>query len=958
MRKILLTILLLPKLLLSQFQIADKAVDNELYFPIVSTRMSTAIYQDGTEYPVVKKSIHLFADDVQRITDQRPSIISDIKKYQGNIILIGTLGHNKLIDDLVRTKELNVSAIKGQSERFIIQTLEDPFKKNQDVLVILGSDKRGTAYGTFSLSEAMGVSPWYYWADVPVEKKKEIHLKNLNYTSKAPSIKFRGIFLNDEDWGLLPWAAKKMDPDIQNIGPNTYEKVFELVLRLKGNMVAPAMHEVTKAFYTVPGNMEMADSYGIMITTAHCEPLLYNNATEWNKNTQGEWNYVTNKKEINRVLDERVKEAKEKENIYTIALRGMHDEGMSGGSDEEKFRMLDEAIKDQRAILTKYMNDPIVDVPQIFVPYKEVLGLYEKGLEVPEDIIIVWPDDNYGYIKRVSNKEEQKRSGGAGVYYHISYLGWPNDYLWLNTTPPALMFTEMQKAYSLGADKYWLLNVGDIKPGELGMQLFMDMAWDFDRFSFDNINDYQIEKLTEIFGESYRKDLEYILDRYYYHGFTRKPEYMTGDWKWNSLYSKENVKDTEFSFINYKEAETRLAEYAKIAHMASEILNELPQEKKAAFYEMVYYPAKGASLYNHEMLVAQKNRWYAKQKRAITNELAAEVTAYHDSLAEITKTYNTLLDGKWNGMMTAPGFLPEVQVSPNQEIEIPQSGPLGIFVEGNSTEGMELTLPHFSNLQDQSHFIEVFNTSSETMEYSIKTSAPWIMVDKRNGRTQTQDRIHVTINWEALPVGQHDGKITVQSSHKNVSINVIANKESSPNSSEMYVPVDGVISINPANFHRKIENSGIQFQKIKGLGYSNEALQLGSATLDEGHGSFVAYDFFIEEPGEVTINTYMLPLFAKDKEHGTGYSVQIDNEKMVEQSNFVKEYSQEWAKNIMRNSAMNSVSVHIDTPGKHTLKLYVVDPGMVVQKIVLDVGGLKNSYLGPNTMALDNLKMK
>ncbi|WP_089260195.1 glycosyl hydrolase 115 family protein [Maribacter sedimenticola] len=962
MRKILLAVILLPQLILSQFNIVDSAINLDVYFPIVTTESPTTIYMENTDFPVVKKSVNLFAEDVHKVTNQRPSIINnikDIKKFKGNIILVGTLGQNKWIDELVQSHKLNVSTIQDQPERYLIQTIKSPFRKNQNVLVITGSDKRGTAYGVFSLSEAMGVSPWYYWADVPVEKKKEIYLKNLSYTSKSPSVKYRGIFLNDEDWGLLPWAANKMDSNIQNIGPNTYEKVFELVLRLKGNMVAPAMHEVTKAFYTVPGNMEMADSYAIMITTAHCEPLLYNNATEWDKKTQGEWNYVTNKKEINRVLDERVNEAKEKENIYTIALRGMHDEGMSGGSDEQKFKMLDEAIKDQRAILTKYMNDPIVDVPQIFVPYKEVLGLYEKGLEVPEDIIIVWPDDNYGYIKKVSNKKEQQRSGGAGVYYHISYLGWPNDYLWLNTTPPALMYTEMQKAYSLGADKYWLLNVGDIKPGEMGMQLFMDMAWDFDRFNFENINDYQVEKLTHIFGEQYTNDLAYILDRYYYHGFTRKPEYMTGDWKWNSLEAKENIKDTDFSFINYNEAETRLAEYAKIAQMATEILKELPEEKKAAFYEMVYYPLKGASLYNHEMLLAQKNRWYAKQQRTTTNELAAKVVLYHDSLADITKKYNNLLNRKWNGMMTAPGFLPQVQIAPTKKIITPKEGSLEIFVEGSNSEKTEnQTLPLFSNLNKQSHFIEVYNTGKEPLDFYTTTSAPWLILDRLKGTVQTQERINVSVIWDRVPnLGQNEGEIIIHSSTEKSIIKVVANKQVAPNNS-IYMPIDGLISINPTNFHRKTENGGIHFQEIPGLGYSNEALQLGNATFDKGYDSYVAYDFYVEKPGEVIIQTVMLPLFSKDKEHGTAYGVQLDEQDIVVQSNFVKEYSQEWAKNVMRNSAINSIKMQIDTPGKHTLKLHVIDPGMVVQKVMLDFGGLKKSYVGPKTFKFQNRKQE
>ena len=319
--------------------------------------------------------------------------------------------------------------------------MENPFEGVDKALVIAGSDKRGTAYGITTVCKAIGVSPWHFWSDVPVKKQSQLYLQKTNYISKSPSVKYRGIFINDEDWGLHPWAGKNMDKTVGDIGPNTYEKVFELMLRLKANMVAPAMHECTKAFYTVAGNMETADKYGIMMTTSHCEPLMYNNASEWDEKVHGEWDYRTNRSEIDKVLDERVAQAGKKENIYTIALRGKHDSGMKG-SMEEKFQLLGSAIESQRGILKKHIDKPIEEIPQIFVPYKEVLDIYEKGLKVPEDITIVWPDDNYGYIKKLSNADERKREGGSGVYYHISYLGWPNDYLWLNTTSPALMYAE------------------------------------------------------------------------------------------------------------------------------------------------------------------------------------------------------------------------------------------------------------------------------------------------------------------------------------------------------------------------------------------------------------------------------------------------------------------------------------------------------------------------------------
>jgi hypothetical protein len=814
MKYIFLNLLLIPQFLFAQLQISHNEEKNKDYFPIVNSKTVATIIYDADDYSVVKKTAHLFASDIEMVTGKSPTIVSTDSKLKNNIIIIGTIGKNKLIDQLIATQKLNIDSINNQWERFAIQTIDKPFKGVKKALIIAGSDKRGTAYGVFTVSENIGISPWYWWADVPVNKNNEIYIKNLTYISKAPSVKYRGIFLNDEDWGLHPWAGKKMDKDLGDIGPKTYEKVFELMLRLKANMVAPAMHECTKAFYTVPGNMDMADDYGIMITTSHCEPLLYNNASEWDKKKQGDWNYVTNKNEIVKALESRVKQAYKNDNIYTIALRGMHDSKMEADSEEEKLQTLSEAIKDQRSLLSKYINKPLAEIPQIFVPYKEVLSIYEMGLKLPEEITIVWPDDNYGYIKRLSNKDEQKREGGAGIYYHQSYLGWPNDYLWLNTTPPALMYAEMQKAYELGAQKYWLLNVGDIKPGEMGMQLFLDMAWNIDQFNFENINDYQVNFLSSIFGEKYKEDFVHILGRYYYHGFTRKPEFMTWDWRWNSLFQVENVKDTEFSFINYNEAESRLNEYRKIADQAETILNQLPQGKKEAFFELVYYPVKGASLYNHEMLIGQKNRWYARQNRSMTNILANDVKLYHDSLATLTTQYNKLHNGKWEGMMTAPGFLPKPQLSPTQIIELPQTSEMGIFIEGQRMDSAQLTLPEFNDRFNETHFFELYNKSSTPLKWHASTSDKWIKINISEGETATQDRVLVTIDWDIIPIQKAEGFIFVSDGITSKRIRVKASSLEK-DLDNLFVPNNGVISINPIDFQRKKENGNIKFQKIE-----------------------------------------------------------------------------------------------------------------------------------------------
>ena len=439
------------------------------------TGAEIGIEYDTADGKTVRRVAELFAEDIRRVTEKCVPVSGE--RTQGEkAVILGTLEGNTFIKELVKSGRLDVSAIKSGWEQFVIKQVKNPVEGMDEALVIAGTDRRGVAYGAFTLSERMGVSPFYWWADVPVKKQAEVYLK-ADYASKKPSIKYRGIFLNDEDWGLKPWASQTLEPEVGDIGPKTYANVCELILRLKGNMMAPAMHTCTGPFYSHTENKVVADEYGILITTSHCEPLLFNNASllEWDKNVDGEWDYSKNKERILRKLDARVKEAAGYENIYTLAMRGLHDEGMRGNlTEDEKVKMLATAIADQRDILQKYIDTPIEEIPQIFVPYKEALDLYEKGLQVPDEVTLVWVDDNYGYMKRVSNPEEQKRQGGAGVYYHTSYLGTPHDYLWLNTTPPVLMYTELKKAYDTGADRYWLLNVGDIKPMELAVKSFFD----------------------------------------------------------------------------------------------------------------------------------------------------------------------------------------------------------------------------------------------------------------------------------------------------------------------------------------------------------------------------------------------------------------------------------------------------------------------------------------------------
>ena len=451
----------------AQVAVHEKSPETKYAFTLASPRQTAAILYDASDAAVVKRAAELFAADVEAVTGRRPQVTSATGET-GPAVIVGTVGGSALIRRLSEAGKIDTAPLEGAWERYLIQTVANPLPGIRKALVIAGSDRRGAAYGLFTLSELIGVSPWYWWADVPVKKHAALHVDAPPTYSQTPSVRYRGIFLNDEDWGLTPWASQTFEPERGNIGPRTYAKVCELLLRLKANYLAPAMHPVSTSFNQIPENKLVADTFAIVMGSTHCEPLLLNTASEWDTQTMGPWNYDKNKEGINRVLTQRVRENSPYENVYTLALRGLHDGAMSTTLPmHEKVRMLQQALLDQRQILAENIDRPVETVPQAFTPYKEVLEIYSNGLELPDDVTIVWPDDNYGYMKRLSGVREQRRTGRSGVYYHVSYLGVPHSYLWFSTTPPSLMYEELRKAYDTTADRLWLLNCGDLKGSEM-----------------------------------------------------------------------------------------------------------------------------------------------------------------------------------------------------------------------------------------------------------------------------------------------------------------------------------------------------------------------------------------------------------------------------------------------------------------------------------------------------------
>lgn len=967
-------LLLSSSVALAQVSLSQNSSGSNV-FSLVGKKDKACVYYDAQDFEVVKTTAGLFANDVKEVSGQILGVATTKEAPQKNCIIVGTLGHNEWIDQMIAKKKLDVEPLKNRWESYLVQLVRNPLPGVDKALVIVGSDRRGAAYGLLSVSRTIGVSPWYWWADAPIVKKDQLHLKVDKYISKEPTVKYRGIFINDEDWGLYRWSKRNFEKEVGNFGPRTYAKVCELLLRLQANYLCPAMHDASMAFHRIPENRVVADRFAIIMGSSHCEPLLFNTASEWKRDKMGEWDYINNKKGVDSVLNARVKECAPFENVYTLALRGLHDRAMNASNDMgDRKDMLQEALMAQRQMLIDAIGKPGEEIPQAFTPYKEVLDVYDEGLELPDDVTIIWPDDNYGYMKRLSSPKEQKRSGRSGVYYHSSYLGKPHDHLWMNTVSPTLMYEELRKAYDATADRIWLLNAGDIKSCEFAVDYFLTMAFDIDAFNFERAANYRTEWLCGMLGDQYRNEYQDVVNSFYKLAFARKPEFMGWGYQWTTdKHGRERNTDTDFSLTNYREADNRLNEYRRIGSIVEKILNNMSDEKqKACFYQSLYYPVKGCELLNRMILDGQRNRWYSIQQRALTKELEKSAKACYDSLEIITNGYNSLLGGKWNHVMTMKqGFAAAYFELPKlRDVELAPTASLGVMAEGEAVlKGLQSfhSLPCFNTYLRQSYYVDVFNKGATPLKWKAAVTNDWILVSKKSGETATEDRIEVSIDWAKVPAGERIlGTLDITSDRgEKESVYISVFNPTSPSLAEMdtlFVENNGYVSIDAASFHRKVENDAIKMIIIPNLGCENTAVQLGNpiapAQRTAGRNTpRLEYDFYTFEQGSVDVYTYVLPTFPISKDRGyagheatnveTKYGVCIDEGPVMTPSTSSFEYAQIWYESVLKNCRINKTTLHIDKPGKHTVKIICGDAGTVLQKVVLDFGGMKRSYMGP-----------
>ena len=583
---------------------------------------------DNAEEKVVQTALKLFIRDYQSVF----SASAAVDARQGNII-VGTVGKSPLL----KAVSADVSALAGKKQAFLLQVLPD------GKLLVAGSDSHGTAYGIMELSRLIGVSPWEWWADVTPEKKISFVLPVEYQTLQSPSVEYRGIFINDEDWGLMPWSSQTYEPsDIKgHIGPKTNARIFELLLRLRANTYWPAMHECTLPFFLTEGNRKVAEEYGLFIGSSHCEPMVCSAAGEWRRRGQGDYDYVNNSASVYKFWEDRVKEVAQQGNIYTLGMRGVHDGQMQGAKTvAEQKAVLERVLKDQRGLLQKYVNKDVTAIPQAFIPYKEVLDIYNAGLQVPDDVTLIWCDDNYGYIRHFPTAEERARKGGNGIYYHVSYWGRPHDYLWLGTFSPYLLHQQMKLAYDRGIQKMWVLNVGDIKPAEYQIELFLDMAWNIDEVNEIGVTAHLKSWLGREFGSNCAEELLPAMEAHYQLSYIRKPEFMGNTREEERDPKYKVIKDLPWSEQTISE---RLRSYTALSDVVERMESNIPADRQDAYFQLVKYPVQAAAQMNRKILTAQLARHSKVDWK--------QSDAAFDSIASLTQQYNSLQNGKWNRMM-------------------------------------------------------------------------------------------------------------------------------------------------------------------------------------------------------------------------------------------------------------------------------------------------------------------
>jgi len=787
------------------------------------------LFSDSDSDKGILRAVANLQSDFQKVTGVQPTLISQNSGANGMLIIIGEAGKSKTIDALIKAKKIDGTSIKGKNEKFIIQNISNPFPGVSEAIVIAGSDKRGTIYGIYEMSQQIGVSPWYYWADVPVEKKENLYFKKGIYTDGEPAVEYRGIFLNDEEPSLGGWARATFG----GINSKFYEKVFELILRMKGNYIWPAMWG--KAFYDDDVlNGPLASEMGIVMGTSHHEPMAQAQ-TDWHRyikknNLPNVWDYSKNEKVLQEFWKLGLERSKNWEKLVTVGMRGDGDEAMGEGTN---ISLLEKIVKDQRKIIADVTGKKAEKTPQVWALYKEVQDYYDKGMRVPDDVILLFCDDNWGNVRKLPDLSKPLHKGGYGMYYHFDYVGGPRNSKWINISPIQRVWEQMNLSYEHKVDKVWVVNVGDLKPMEFPISFFLEMAWNPKQFNSKNLLEYTEKWAAQQFGEKHAKEIAGMINLYSKYNRRVTPE--TLDWK-------------TYSLQNYNEFETVLNDYRALALEALRLKEKIPAEYQDAYFQLVLYPIDACSnLYEMYYAVA-KNKELAAKKDVEANVYADKVKECFDRNTYLDNQYNNVIaGGKWQHMM--------------DQMRI---GYKAWF------DGKENIMPEVTRVSE----------SEVPKEKVFQEKNGYVSIEAENfARIGNSDRIH----WEVIP---DFGKTK-----------------------------SGVTTF-PQNAYPKADEN-----------------------------IYLEYDMNFESKGEFEVQLLLAPTLNFNHNKGLRYEISFDGE-TPQIVNFNGHYKGELGRWQSEHIIKSTTKHQISQPGKHMLRFRVLEPGIVLEKILINTGVLQPTYLG------------
>jgi hypothetical protein len=912
-------------------------------FPLTVNGKAAAIRIDSKDWPGVTLAAKNLQADLEKVTGTRPVFSTD--QRPGMAVIIGTIGKSALIDDIIRRHKIDAGGIAGKWESTLIEVVKNPLPGIDSALVIAGSDKRGTIYGIYELSSQIGVSPWYYWADVPVKKSNTLFVSPGRHVISSPAVKYRGIFLNDEAPALSGWSRKEFG----GFNSKFYTKVFELILRLKGNYLWPAMWG--NAFNDDDKmNPVLADEYGVVIGTSHHEPLSRAH-DEWKRYKGGKWNYEQNPEQLRAFWESGLKRVADKEQIITVGMRGDGDEPMTDGTATA---LLENIVKDQRNIIEKVTKKPAEETPQLWALYKEVQAYYDQGMKVPDDITLLLCDDNWGNIRKLPKLAEAPRKGGYGIYYHFDYVGDPRNYKWINTNPIQKVWEQMNLAYAYDANEIWIVNVGDLKPMEFPISFFLEYAWSPAAMPAEKLKQYMVDWCRNQFGESDAVETADILDLYS---------------KYNGRIKPELLNQNTYSLINYREFETVTADYKKLEERAKSIYNKMPAGQKDAYYQLILHPVEAsANLYQMYEQVA-RNKLYVKQGRFAGNALADTVALLFKRDQEISRYYNkTLAGGKWDHMMDQTHISytywqqPEQDTIPDTDIltvtDSFDKAVMGLAIEGSDSSwtgkgNTSAALPAFDYYSSAKQYIEIFNKGKGTFSYSLKAPA-FIRASTLKGQINDQERIFLEIDWTKAPQGKSSSSVILSGSEgSKITVPLrLDNRRFQDKMITAFVPANGVISMEAPNYTKAVGRRPVQWMTLPGYGKTLGGVMPVPVTSPvqqlDAQTPHLEYTIYVQDPGEFKLNTFISPTIDFTNTDGLKFAVSVDDQAPVI-VNISADYRTEkaWRQSVADNIKIFKTALKFEQPGRHTLKYWMISPGVVLQKLVLDLGGLKPSFLGP-----------